>query len=442
LAKAIAVSLENEQVKIVHASFKGNRISVNHVNTIHEDQLDLYLQKEKTHNFIVTCDFNESQDGVITTPLVKSSHLRKIVESEIRKQTGEKDFSFILTPIGVKVVENKKVMEVFYFAVTNNEIRKILDRFYHNGKSVRALYPDVFSVASLFDTTNSAVVGVLGTKTTKTAFLLKQGAVYFIRKFTSLTPELSDIDIQDINMTVNYCFQNLRINPSSVVLTGRLAEYKGIKAAPSVPLKNLKKPDFIDASEEDFINYIIPLSAFYTDKSHNILSREFRNLNSLKSYLTNASRIFMALIIIFTGLLSFEMKNIADIKNSLKLAERHYVTLKNLIQEYSEKEDSLRQYMPVINFMQDNSPDTQKFLLALTGLDTQYINISSIEALVEGDSLNVTLSGTVNAETYSDIHRGFQGMMNSISKIQKTTIYEKSLDIGRKFFTIKLRYKN
>ena len=80
MEKTAAVSFEEDIVKVVHASFKGNTISIDKAETIADDQLDNYLRREKLKKFIVTYNFNESYHNVVTVPVAGARHLEKIVE--------------------------------------------------------------------------------------------------------------------------------------------------------------------------------------------------------------------------------------------------------------------------------------------------------------------------------------------------------------------------
>ncbi len=442
MEKAVAVSFEEDIVKVVHASFKGNRISVDRTEIIPDDQFDNYLRKEKSKTFIVTYNFNESHHNVITVPLASSRHLEKIVESEIRRSVEIKDFSFIYTPVGERIVESKRVMEVSYFAVNNEEVRSAVKRFYDNGKMVKALYPRVFSVAPLFEFRDEAVIGVLGTKTEKIAFLVRKGAIYFIRRFSSLTTDLSDLDVQDINMTANYCLQNLRINPSLVLFLGNLLETYTINIPMTVSLAMLNKPDYVHCERKTFNDFIVPITSFYASHSANILNKEFKNIYVLKNYLFNASRVFAALIFLCLGMTLYDIKQIADMKGMLTRMKENNADVESIFSEYAAKEAGLRQYMPTINLLNEDLPDARRLFIALSEINMGNSKIDSIEAVTKNGAVSVTLNGTIYADTYTSIQTGFQDIIDSLNKIKGGRISDKTVDIDKKNFSIRMEYKN
>jgi hypothetical protein len=445
LAETIAVSFEENNIKLLHASLRGKSVVIDRAEIIPEEEFDDYLRREKATKFIVTYEFKESHHGILTIPVVKPRYLKKIIESEIRKTAEIKDFSFIYTPIGERIIENRKVLKIFYFAVRNEEIRNIVERFYDNGKIVSAIYPTAFSVAPLFDpkvSEGEVVIGVLGMGRERIAFLTKKGAIYFIRNFESLDAELSDFDIQNISMTINYCFQNIKITPSLILLAGTLSKPYNITAAPPTPLACLHKAEYIHCSKEIFDDFLIPIASLYAPKSSNILSKEFKNLYTLRDYMVKASKIFVILTILCLGFIFLEVKNIIDKKDLLRLAIRNKLDIEDIFSEYIAKEAEMKQYIPVVDFLNSSSPEVQKLLIALAEIDMKNIKFNFIEARAKGDdSFLVTIEGISNADTYTSMQGSFKNVIDALGKMEDIEITNRTMDFGSKTFRIEMSYK-
>jgi len=441
LSRLTAVSFEEDVVKVVHAALKGKHLSIGRAETVANEQFDDYIRKEKSKEFIVIYEFSESPHEIISVPLVKKTYLNKIIEAEIRKTTGISDFTFIYTSLGEGIVENRKVKKIFYLAVRNEEILQVVKRFYDNGKIVKALYPRSFAVASLPVFDGEPIIKVLGTKTEKSTVLLKNGVIYFLRRFRSMTPEISDMDVQDINMTINYCTQNIRMTPSLILLSGNLSEACDIKSAPPVPLACIYKADNIYSSRETFNDFFIPISSFFTNKSSNILNREFREIYIFKKYMLYTANIFILLTILCLSIVFYEVKNMADKKDILNSLKRNNADIENISSEYSAKKAEIMQYMPVVDFLNKPSPDIQGLLIALATIDIENAKFDSIEAVTKDDVLSATINGTISADTYASIYGGFQDIMNSLARIEGIKITEKTIDIDKKNFSIKMDYK-
>ncbi|MBI5100029.1 MAG: hypothetical protein HZB30_12435 [Nitrospirae bacterium] len=444
MGKTVAVSFEGGNVKVVHASLKGKRVTIERSETIPESEFDNYLRREKATEFIVTSEFKESYHDVITTPVVKNQFLKKIIESEIRKVIIQKEFSFIYASIGEKVIENKRVLEVFYYAVPKDLIRNTIERFYNNGKIVRAVYPSVFSAASLFDSqiSGEAQMGVFSSGKSRIVFFTKRGVVYFLRNYESYETELSDFDIQNINMTISYCFQNIRINPSAVFLMGAFSESSRNNAMSTAPLACLSIPEYIHCTRETFNEFIIPVASYFTHKSSNIMTQEFREIYLLKNYMTYASRVFIMLVLLCIGAISFELKNAAEKKDRIKLAKKSRVDTEKVLSELSAREEKIGQYMPLVEFLNKPEPDFQKLLIPLGETDFGNLTLNMVNASVKGDNtLSISLNGVVHADTYSAMQDSLDHMINELRKMKNMEITNKSVELKDKTFILEMNFK-
>jgi hypothetical protein len=445
LGKAVAVSFEGDVVKVVHASLKGKDFTIEKAETIPENEFDNYLRREKASEFIIINEFKESYHDIVTVPVVKEQFLKKIIESEIRKVIIQREFSFIYASVGEKVIDNKRVLEVFYYAVPKDIIRNAIERFYNNGKIVRAVYPAVFSAASLVDSqiTGEAYVGVLSSGKSRIVFFTRKGCIYFIRNYESYETELSDFDIQNINMTISYCFQNIRINPSSVFLMGDLSESSRVNAMSTAPLACLSMPEYIRCGRGTFNEFILPVASFFANKSSNIMGREFREIYLLKNYMAYASRVFIILVLLCVGAISFELKNTAEKRDQIKRAGENGTDVERVLTALSAREERIAQYMPVVEFLNRPEPDFQKLLVSLGETDFGGLTLNTVSASSTKDDNTISLSiqGSAITDTYSAMQGSLDRMTNELRKRKGVEIKSRSVDLKDKTFILEMDYK-
>ncbi|MEW6599576.1 MAG: hypothetical protein AB1499_01260 [Nitrospirota bacterium] len=445
MSKAVAVSFEGDQVKIVHASYKGHTIYADRTEIIREDDFDSYLREEKAAEFIVTCEFRGAHHGVITIPLARSRYLAKIIESRIRKETGEKDFSFVYNILGEDTAENKKVLEVFYYSISNMDLRHTAKRFYDNGKTLRAVYPAVFSAVSLLGPTEDKKtnMGVFSTGNERTIFLANNGTLNFIRNYDSYEKGLTDYDIQNINMTLTYCSQSLRINPSSVLLMGDLSGPSDISSLPTVPLSAHTRNSNIHCSAETYDDFLLPLSAFLAPESSNILSREFRNVNLLKNYFAYASMIFIILSVLCALFAVQEAEDSSTVMRSLEASAGRMEDIEKILSVFDEKEEEIRRYRPAVEFLNRPSPAVYDLMVSLGRINTRGLTFNAVEArTAEGNTLAVKIDGTSHADTYASLQSSLNNVVNTLKKTEKTEVTNSSIDLTNNAFTIELNYRS
>jgi hypothetical protein len=444
LGKTVAVSFEGDSVKIVHAFLKGEIVTVKKTETIPENEFNNYLSREKASEFIVTSEFRESFHDIVVTPVVKDQFLKKIVESEIRKAIIQKDFSFIYMIIGEKVVENKKVMEVFYYAVPKDAVRRVVERFYDNGKTVRALYPAVLPVASLIESVvkGEADMGIFNAGKSRSAFFIKKGKIHFIRNYESFEAELSDFDIQNINMTTSYCFQNIKVYPSSVFLIGPLSEAFRINSMATAPLACLCRPENIHCSGEQFREFTMPLASFLTPRKADIQSREFRGIYQLKNYMAYASRIFIVLTLICIGAVSSQLKNMTEKKEQIRQAQKSNADIESVFAEYRAREEKIRQYMPVVEFLNRPVPSIRRLFISLGETEFKGITISKVNVMLKEDNdFSVLLEGAASSATYTAMQDSLDRAIKELDATENLEIINHSAALGDKTFTIEATFR-
>lgn len=442
--KTVAVSFEGDSVKIVHASLKGKNITVNKTETIPENEFNSYLLLEKASEFIVTSEFRESFHNIVATPVVKGQFLQKIVESEIRKVIVQRDFSFIYVIIGEKVIENKKVMEVFYYAVPKDAVRNVIERFYDNGKTVRALYPAVFPAASLIDSgaQGEADIGIFSTGKSRFAFFIKKGKIYFIRNYESFGAELSDFDIQNINMTTSYCFQNIKVYPSSVFLMGPLSETFQINSMATTPLACLSRPEHIHCSQEKFREFALPLASFQTPKTADIQSREFKRVHQLKNYMAYASKVFIILTLLCIGAVSYEIKNMTQKKEQIRLAKKSGLDIERVFTEYRAREEKIHHYMPLVEFLNRPVPSIRRLFISMGETEFRGITLNGVNAVLKDDGrFSILLEGAASSTTYSAMQDSVDHTVKELAEIEDLEIINHTAALDDKTFAVEANYR-
>ncbi|MBI3592968.1 MAG: hypothetical protein HY099_05755, partial [Nitrospirae bacterium] len=86
MAKQIAVSFEDELIRVVYASTDREKIVIKKTLVLKDGEFDNFLEKEKTRRFTVVCDFKTAYQDILLLPPVKEKYLKRIVETEIRKR--------------------------------------------------------------------------------------------------------------------------------------------------------------------------------------------------------------------------------------------------------------------------------------------------------------------------------------------------------------------
>lgn len=444
MGKTVAVSFEENDIKVVRASVSGRHISIESTETLDYGEFDAYLQREKAKEFIVTYDFKEAYHDVLTVPVLKPKYQKKIIESEIRKATNLTNISFIYTPLREEVVAKRKMIEIFYFAVNNEVVQDVVGKFYDHNKVVKAVYPTVFSAASLIRDMNpdDASMGIFTTGQEKIVFYTRKDSVQLIRNYESLDADLSNFDIQNINMTISYCVQNLRSAPLSVILLGSLSRSTSFTDLPSVPLSAVHKTQDIDCNEEIFHSFFLPISSLSAPKLSNVLSSDFRKINIMKAYMSLASFVFAAVTMLCLGILAYGLTDTMETRRSIREAAPDRSSITQLYAEFREQEGVADSIIPVVNFLNRATPEIQPLFAELAGITVHDLAIISIDAgFKDGTTFAVSILGAGHGDKYAVFQSSFSDLLNDLQRIRGVQIRGKSMNLIQKTFRIDFDYR-
>ncbi len=444
MAKTVAVSFEGNDVKILHSSLKGNTLSIIKSEIVAEKEFDNYLQNSNVSEFLVSYSFTETFHDSFTVPPVKAKYLDKVIESKIRKVTTRNDLSYITFDLGEEQVNNRPEHAIYYFAVSNNELKEVIDRFDNHNKTVKAIYPSVFSASSLINRSmpDEPVLGAINAGNEMGVFFIKKGNIQFIRNYESMESELSDFDIQNINMTINYCFQNLRTNPSSVLLLGGLSESVNISTHTISPLATFYKPDEITCKREEFEKFFLPIGSVYTSKTANILSKDFKYIYAIKNYMTYASIAFIILAVLGLGFTFYKGKGAYDKRTRINTASTALADISSIYSEYSQRKDSLSKLNPLVNYVNKSGSGLGNLMIRLGSININKMKFDSMEARSKNNKLfTIVIKGSSTVKSFEDLQTSFEAVVRALTSIDNIEMKKKALNIRNKSFNIELRFK-
>lgn len=443
MGRLVAVSFERANIKVVYATTKGKGIKVDNALTLRQEEFDDFLKKENSKEFIVAYDFKNFYQGIISIPPVKSKYIETLLRAQISKAAPELlDFLFVYTILREKIVDNRKIQEVFAFAVGKDEIDVVLNRFISKGKIVKSIYPNVLSLGSLLQSTEESLLCIVECDTCKNLFLTKNGKIQFIRTAQSAQQGITDLDIQNINMTINYCQQSLRTEISNIMLLGSLTDSHDTTTPILKPTAILPQPANIQAVKEVFREYVVPISALLGQEHINLLPREYRSLSLIKKALVYSTVILLFLSIVGVGYISLKLKPVAEL---LAPVEVKISDIEEMFFLYTQKKQELEKYATLINFSKSTSSilDIQKLLISLSEVNTANIRINSLIMTVNGNILETEIKGTITIEGYegySNMQTHFQNFIGSINDIKGLKVKNQNLLLNDKSFVVELDY--
>lgn len=444
MGRAVAVSFEGKAVKVVYATTRGKETSVTDALTLEESQFDEFLGREKTREFVVVKSFREHYQETFHVPSTKKKYLARIIETEIGKRCGFKEYSFIYSVSVEKLAENRKVVEVSAFAVKNEELYGLIEGFAAKGKTVKAVYPDVHSLNSMVEVTKRPVLCVTESIEGKDFFLVKDGHVAFLREVRRLEEEgAGDFEMQNIEMTLNYCRQTLRTNPSSVLLTGRLSDDFRAGSGSSVPMACLVPPLGLRADKVTFLDYSTAVSALYGKSDIDITPGEYRTSKLLSRTLRYSTAAFLALTAL-GGAYTWTLLNSAlEIRSEHARLSERLPDLEAVISSYEKEREKAREYRPLLTIQPSvrGYPPVRGLLEDLTRVKTKEVRIEAISVSTGDGALRLSISGTTERESLADAEGDYERFVGSLGSRPGVKITNEAFGLKERRFLVEAEYR-
>lgn len=452
MARQVAISFENEIVKVVSVSSNRGTLIIEKALTLRNEEFDDFLRREKTRDFTVVCDFKSFYEDILLIPSVNEQYLRDIIASEIKKRFPElRNPSFFYTVLGEKFHEDRMVKEIFIFAVGGEDLSGIISRFDRHNKKIKRLYPNSFTLARL--------VNSHGNLKDELALCIAESggnaALFFVRNKKLLPFRLTKFsekgihnpDIQNINMTINYCRQSLKLNPKLIILIGEACYRYYSDIGLTLPVLCIMHPPNIMAPGETIVEFITPISAIFSGadmEQGNILPENYRTFYSRKKIIGYCTALFLISSLIGLGYTWMKLSETRLLKEKIGSLRAEIKSMEPVYDAYKIKQGQLQGLSPLINTINSagSAQDFQKTLIIMEQLRIKNVNINYIEIKNEkGLSLVFYIRGRIASEGFSDMQNNYQVLMDAIKGNKELELLSDKIDLKDKSFQIEARYR-
>ena len=172
------------------------------------------------------------------------------------------------------------------------------------------------------------------------------------------------------------------------------------------------------------------------------MGRDFKNIYSLKNYMTYAATLFMVISVLLLGFSFYRGTGIADKRKIIKESSMSLHNVDNIYAEYQERTDKINSLMTMVNYMNQSSPDLGEFLVKIGNISSSNITFKSIEAKMNRDNMFIILiKGTSSVDSYASLQASFEEMIEIIKSIKNAEVNNSDLNISNQSFTVELKYK-
>jgi hypothetical protein len=429
-----------------------DRLTVRNARTFPHDELADYLVACPDKSCVVCCNPSSFYQDIVYLPPAASKFYDSLVRAEIRKEHSDlASFTFFHRTIGEAIIDGTLYSKVAAFSYSDELLSDYIALFNNHGMTISHLYAAPYPIFRLAAATCPADSGlariyIASLPGEKLILLSEKDEFEFIRKVHSPEPALLPGDIQNINMTIDYCSQTLRVRPTEAVVFNPSEISEEISALLAIPLISICPLALGCVSHDIVRDYIAPLAAvLHHSKSPdecNILPTDYVSFKQNKRILATGTMILCALILILAGLILTERMIISDQKARISALRTQLSGGETEMAAYRKLDEETKALDNQIAFLNKlkKTLNPEAALALLTPPVTAGYSFKGI-TIKNGDGfINVHLDGIISATGFKETQTIFEGILERLKKIPGYSVSSGSVDVKLKTFSIEAHY--
>jgi len=273
--------------------------------------------------------------------------------------------------------------------------------------------------------------------TQKTIFALEEGAVTFVRHVPSDAPGWSEFDLQNISMTLDYCFQALRIRPTITIALNA--------SEPPSPMKKFEPPEEIQRQSDISFEYqhLLAALAYPLPKEQQLLPEEYTNELANQDILSWGIKIFSTAILITVFLAAYFLYSITSLKKDIALLRLKDLDLHPVLAAYNEAAQERGKIEPLLNAIsaENAMPSVPALLKILPPPPPHPASVKFLTVKRDKDTITFQLSGAISSPNYAAAQDIFEQYALKIAAVPGVTVTTRKMESKEQTFTIEAGYK-
>lgn len=441
-------------VQAVKVRITGIAATAEEARTFPYEELDDFLSTCREKNCIICCNPQFFYQDIVHLPPNAIKHYDRLIRSEIQSMHPDlTSFSLFHHTVGESIIDAKPFSKIAVFCYQDDFLSDFISSLGRFGKKVVRVYSAPYAIFRLALTTcttdlDHPRIFIASLPGEKLLLVCENNELEFIRKIPSLNSTLLPEDSNNINMTVDYCFQSLRVKPSEAVIINPHELPEDLSPLLSVPFRATLPRKLTGIPPYVIQDYIAPVAAalHYADapRSGNILPKEYSAFMMRRKLLTTMTMIMVVLILLLGGFLVKELatnnelnSKISRIRTGLSGSANELAAFRKLDEEVIR----LKQPLEIVN-KHNTSLNPAAALAALNLPESREYVIREVTVQNSDTGINVQLQGAINASIYSDTQEVFEKFVARFAKLSGYSIVSSAIDIRQKTFSIQARYKS
>jgi hypothetical protein len=389
---------------------------------------------------------------IIHLPPAAVRHYGSLVKGEVARAHPElTSFSSIYHIIGDITLEGKPFNKIAVFSYADSFLTDLVTELSSAGMVISAAYAAPYVIQRLALSTCPAdpeqpriFISLLQGE--KFFLVSDNGELVFVRKIPSQNETLLPDDTSNINMTVDYCHQTLRMRPAEAVMLNQPKLSPDLSQFVSVPLRASLPPGLSELPAHIVQDYLAPIAAALlvvkAPRIGNILPTAYEQATMHKKMIAGVTVFTAALVLVFSMLFVKEFLAVSRLKSSigrvkaaLGSSSQELATFRKLETEVGQ----LKQPLELVN-KYNSSPNPSAALAALNLPVSGDYQIKGVTVHSIGDGLNIQIEGTLISSGYSNTQALYEKLVAQVAQLPGYEAVSGKVDIKQKTVSIQARY--
>jgi hypothetical protein len=432
---------DSETVKIL--TFKGRGETVERATTINLGEFEAFLSADGSDDYQIIIDSPDTQYEIITIPPVEPKLIPRITQLEYQRQHPEHPpFTAFYQPIDEVTDDGKTFKRVACCMIPIDQMASVLEPFIRYNKSVSLITPLPTALAHLLavipETLQQTLLCVYDSGEQKCIFLLEKGCVTMVRHVPSAGAGWGELDIQNITMTLDYCFQALRVRPSrTIALNGKQEVQLPLPLTPFTPL------GIIPLSHELQQEYLphLAVMAFMGTSKEDLRPKSYLTALKHQGLLRKGTWFFFVGSLVVALLAFNALFSILSLKSELDTARKSEHTLPALLSSYHAVQQERSTAEPLVTAMNvlQSTPTLLELLASLPDFPRDTVRIDTLMTQKTGDIVSFNITGTLAEKSFAAQQGRFEEILASLAQLKGLTVTSQQLDQKMQVFTIEMK---
>lgn len=439
-------------VQAVTVQSDGASLTLEDARTFPLAELPEFLSGCRSRSCIICSNPPLFYQNILHLPPAATRHYPTLIRNEIATLHPElTSFSMYYQIVGEVLIEAKAYRKVAVYCYPDDFLHDFITELNRSNIAVAGVYaaPLVLSRLALSaddsadDRPRLFIAPLPGEKQ---LLVCEQDGLEFVRKLPSTGSNLLLEDAANINMTLDYCFQTLRLQPAEAIMINRHHPAEETSGFISAPFHTLFPPLLETLPDNTAMDYLAPLAAALhavtEPRTGSIMPRDYVVYARHKRLLTIAILFLCLVAFLCGGLLVAELRSNGTLKSAVAAARSRLSGSARDLADFHKLDTEvtqLKQPLDVVN--SHNAALNPATALAALQIPPAAAYLIKSVTVQKGDkSLTVQIDGIINASSFSDTQHAYEGLVAHVKGLPGYSITSSKVDVKQKGFSIVAGY--